>query len=249
VTEKLGAHLTLFPASCIGGSVDVRGHERRPGDLPAFLRYARPYRRSSRASSLSLLATPLALSCLPWRWSSTCCRGRRGSAFLGPLLPALTASTERVLAFSCGLFVLVRLLSEAQGLSYTLLRAYTGERMVLDLRASLFRHAQRLSLGYHDRKGTADTNYRIQSDAGQIQQLAVDGLIPIVTAGLTLVGMVWVTARIDLLLAGIALGAVPALALVTWAYRRRLRERWRDVKSQESRALSVVQKRSPRFAS
>jgi ABC-type sugar transport system permease subunit len=33
----------------------------------------------------------------------------------------------------------------------------SGERMVLDLRASIFRHAQPLSLGYHDPKGTADS--------------------------------------------------------------------------------------------
>ncbi|HEX9188324.1 MAG TPA: ABC transporter ATP-binding protein [Vicinamibacteria bacterium] len=218
------------------------------GDLATFrrsLRYARPYAlHLAGLFLLSLLAAPLALLApLPLAMAVNTLSGQGAlPAFLAPLFPAaLTAPTERALVFACALFILVRLLAELQALAYTLLRAYVGERMVLDLRASLFRHAQRLSLAYHDRKGTADTNYRIQSDAGQIQQLTVDGVIPVLTATLTLAGMVSVTAKVDPLLAGIALGATPVLALVTWAYRRRLRERWREVKSQESRALSVVQ--------
>jgi ATP-binding cassette subfamily B protein len=226
----------------------VGASDRSQSSVPVFrrcLRYARPYApHVAGVFLLSVLAAPLALLApLPLAMVVNALSGAPAApAFLAPLIPGpLTASTERALASACVLFILVRLLSEAQGLSYMLLRAYTGERIVLDLRATIFRHAQRLSLGYHDRKGTADTNYRIQSDAGQIQQLAVDGLIPIVTAGLTLVGMVWVTTRIDGLLAAIALSVIPALTLVTRAYHRKYRERWRDVKHQESRALSVVQ--------
>ena len=218
------------------------------GDVAIFRRalgYARPYwLHLAGVFLLSLLATPLALLApLPLAMVVNVLSGEHAvPAFLAHLLPgSVTVSTERTVVFSSAFFILVRIVSEAQGLAYMLLREYAGERIVLDLRASLFRHAQRLSLGYHDRKGTADTNYRIQSDAGAIQRLAVDGFIPILTAGLTLVGMVCVTAKIDLLLAGIALLVIPALAIVTWAYRRRLRERWHDVKHQESRALSVVQ--------
>ena len=31
---------------------------------------------------------------------------------------------------------------------------------MLDFRGELFRHVQRLSLAYHDRRGTADSTYR-----------------------------------------------------------------------------------------
>jgi ATP-binding cassette subfamily B protein len=226
----------------------VTSSHHAKGDLAIFrrsLRYARPYGvHLAGVFVLSLLATPLALLApLPLAMVVNLLSGEEAvPAFLDPLVPGpLTASTERALVFSCALLALVRLLSEMQGLSLMMLRAYTGERMALDLRAHLFRHAQRLSLGYHDRKGTADTNYRIQSDADHIFQIAVDGLIPFFTAGLTLVGMVYVAARIDLLVAGIALAVIPALASVTWAYRRRLRERWLDVWHQQSRALAVVQ--------
>jgi ATP-binding cassette subfamily B protein len=42
-------------------------------------------------------------------------------------------------------------------------------------------------------------------------------------------------------LAAIALVITPALLFLTWAYRRRLRGRWREVKRLESSAMSVVQ--------
>src|SRR5206468_1568646 len=100
----------------------------------------------------------------------------------------------------------VALLSQLQELGSSLLRAYTGERLVLGFRAQLFRHAQRLSLSYHDAKGTSDSMYRIQYDAPSIQYIAIDGVIPFVSAGCTIAGMIYVTARIDWQLALIALG-------------------------------------------
>jgi ATP-binding cassette subfamily B protein len=126
-------------------------------------------------------------------------------------------------------------------LSKTLLRTYTAERLTLRFRALLFRQAQRLSLAYHDRKGTADANYRIQSDAGSVSTVAVDGVIPFVSAGVTFVAMLAIIANIELKLALIALVYGPVFVLLTWAYRRRLRARHREVKELESSALSVVQ--------
>jgi len=56
---------------------------------------------------------------------------------------------------------------------------------------------QRLSLQYHDSRGTADSLYRIQYDAPAIQNILVDGAIPFVTATITLSTMIVATARLD----------------------------------------------------
>src|SRR5665811_683287 len=86
---------------------------------------------------------------------------------------------------------------------------YTGEKLVLDFRARLFSHMQRLSVSYHDAKGSADSIYRIQSDAMALQYLTIDGFIPLVSATLTLTGMIWVTAWIDWQLALVAVAVSP----------------------------------------
>jgi ATP-binding cassette subfamily B protein len=83
--------------------------------------------------------------------------------------------------------------------------------------------------------------YRIQYDAPSIQYIAIDGVIPFVSAGCTVAGMIYVTARIDWQLALIALGVSPVLLLFSRVYRRRLRTQSREVKKLESSALAVVQ--------
>src|SRR5207249_9758482 len=103
------------------------------------------------------------------------------------------------------------LLSHLQGLASSALRTYTGENLVLAFRAQLFRHIQRLSLSYHDLRGTGDSVYRVQYDAPAIQWNLTAGIIPSITAGFMLTGMVYVTARIDWQLALVSLAVAPVL--------------------------------------
>jgi ATP-binding cassette subfamily B protein len=152
-----------------------------------------------------------------------------------------TAGGVAILPLFAAMVVLIAFFSHAQGLSSWLLRAYTGERLVLEFRSRLLRHAQRLSLAYHDTKGVTDTIYRIQYDAPAVQWVAIDGLPPLVTALFTFLGMLFVTARIDWQLAVVALLVSPLLYVLGRIYQRRLRAQWRDVKRLESSALSVVQ--------
>ncbi len=66
-----------------------------------------------------------------------------------------------------------------------------GNRMTLDMRARLFRRMQRLSIAYHDTKGTADSTYRVQNDAPWLRSLTIDVGIVLVTSLLTLAACVW----------------------------------------------------------
>jgi ATP-binding cassette subfamily B protein len=162
--------------------------------------------------------------------------------FLDALVPgSVTGSDTAVLLLAAGIVVAVVVLSQLQGLASSLLSTYTSEQLVLSFRAALFRHAQRLSLAYHDATGTSDSTYRIQTDAASLRYLTVDGIIPFVTAGCTLAGMIYLIVRIDWQLALVALAVAPVLFLISWAYRPRLRNQARAVKTLESSALSVVQ--------
>src|SRR5439155_17595721 len=109
-----------------------------------------------------------------------------------------------------------------------LLTTYAGERLLRGFRAQLFRHVQRLSFSYHDTKGTADSNYRIQYDAASLQRIAVDGVVPFITSVLTFASMIYVTTRINWRLALVALAVSPVLFLVSRTYRRRLRGQARE---------------------
>src|SRR5207245_448126 len=114
-----------------------------------------------------------------------------------------------ILFFALGLLLVVAILNQLQVLAEWLLQTYTGEKLVLDFRARLFHHVQRISLSYHDYRGTADSLYRIQNDAPAIQEIAIYGLIPLVTSAITLSAMIFVTARIDWQLALVAMTVAP----------------------------------------
>jgi ATP-binding cassette subfamily B protein len=210
-----------------------------------LLRQVRPYwPHLGGLFLLSLLSSPLALlTPLPLKIAVDSVIGsHRLPGFLEALLPsAVTRSHTALLAVIAGLFVAIALLSKLQELGSSLLSTYTGEKLVLSFRTRLFGHVQRLSLLYHDSKGTSDSTYRIQYDASCIQYIAVDGVIPFLTAAVTLVSMIYVTAQIDWQLALVALAVSPILFLVTRPYLHRLRRQWRDAKKLESSALSVVQ--------
>src|SRR5262249_13619959 len=162
--------------------------------------------------------------------------------FLTAIIPnSAQLSSTSILAIAVGMLVGVALLRHLQRLGNWLLQAYAGEGMVLDFRARLFSYAQRLSLAYHDSKGTADSAFGIQSDAQCVQSLTVDRIIPLVSTGFTRVGMIYVTAQIDIQLAIVAFCVSPMLFWLTRAFRRSMRTRWKDVKRLESLANSVVQ--------
>ena len=192
---------------------------------------------------LGLLAAPLTLLVpVPLKIAVDCVIGNAPlPAFLQPFVPAAFLHSRRsILVFAALLVVVTALLTQLQALLMTLLRTWTAERLVQGFRARLFQHVQRLSLLYHDAKGSSDAVYRIQTDAVSIQDIAIDGVIPAVTATVTLVGMFVVMMRLDWQLALVALGVTPIVFVLARIYRQRLRRRSREVKKLETEALGVV---------
>jgi ATP-binding cassette, subfamily B, bacterial len=217
------------------------------GDLLLYrrlLRQAAPYRlHIVGVFALSLLQAPLALLIpLPWKIAVDTVVGSEPlPGLLEALMPAAARSNGAVLVLAVGLVLAVALLNQLAAVGTWLLQTYTGEKLVLDFRARLFRHIQRLSLSYHDTQGTSDSTYRIQYDARSIEHILVTGSVSFVTECATLLGMIYVTAWIDWQLAAVALTVTPVLILITQAMRRRVRARWPEVKQHESSAMSVVQ--------
>lgn len=221
---------------------------RKHSDLALYgrlLREARPFwPHVGGLFALSMLAAPLTLlSPLPLKIVVDSILG----AYPLPrwLVAALPPGAERTgttaLLGVAGFVVILAFAKQLLDLAFSVLRSYTGERLVLSFRAKLFRHSQRLSLSYHDSVGTSDSTYRIQYDAPAIQWVTLDAFIPLLSSLITLVAMIVVMARIDGSLALVAMTVAPVLYFVSQAYSRRLKLRWREAKDLESATLSVVQ--------
>jgi len=191
--------------------------------------------------AVTMLATPLTLlTPVPLKIVAD---SVLGSHPLPPVLRGiLPANSDTALLIAASLlFVAIALLTQVQVLCATVLSTFAGERLMLDLRTRLFRHLQRLSVSYHDLKGTTDSTYRIQYDAMAVQQIAVTTIPAFVTSAFTVVSMLVVTAMIDWQLALVAIAISPVLVIVSMRYRRRLRLESLQVKRLESGAMSVAQ--------
>jgi ATP-binding cassette subfamily B protein len=166
-----------------------------------------------------------------------------GSQPLPAWLLRLHAFSVRSTALQASICVLLEIavLVSVQGLASWWLQTYTGEKLVWDFRARLLNHVQRLPLTFHDRYGATDSVYRIQHDAPAIQYVTIQGLVPLTTAGITLVAMIAVTAKIDFALALIALAITPVLFLLSLGCSRIVRQRSQKIKDLDSSALSVIQ--------
>jgi ATP-binding cassette subfamily B protein len=113
--------------------------------------------------------------------------------------------------------------------------------MVLDFRARLFRHVQRLSLLFHDTRGTADSLYRIQRDAPAIREVTLNSLVSVLSSTVMLVVMVYVIISIDWQLALVALTVSPFLFILARIYNQRMRPQYREAWRMDSAAIEVVQ--------
>jgi len=192
---------------------------------------------------LDLVATPLALlGPVPLKIAVDTVVG---SQPLPPLLRALLPDPEThskllLLGVAAGLLVFVAFLTHLQALGSYVLRTHTGEWLTLHFRALLFRHVQRLAFAFHDARGTADTIYRIQYDAPSVQWLTIHGAIPLLTSAITLLSMLYVTARLDWQLALVAMSIIPFLMAIPKIYDCRMRGQYTSVKELESSSLGIV---------
>jgi ATP-binding cassette, subfamily B, bacterial len=192
---------------------------------------------------LSVLAIPLSLLVpLPLKITVDSVIGSKAlPSWLAALLPAWAqASSTGNLSVAAGLLLGIAVLMSLQSLASWLLQTYTGEHLVHEFRGQLLWHTQRLSLAFHDRRGPSDTAYRIQYDAPAVQYIIIQGLLPIVSAVMSFVAMLVVTARIDWRLASIALVLSPVLYMLAQNSSRKVRNGYDEVRELDSSAMLVL---------
>jgi ATP-binding cassette subfamily B protein len=112
----------------------------------------------------------------------------------------------------------------------TYFTGWVGERALADLRMQLFRHLQRLSLGFYERNRTGAIVSRITNDVEALDQLVTDGISSLVQNTLVLGGTVVVLFLLDWRLALATLVVLPLMALATAWFRSRSNHAYRRVR-------------------
>ncbi len=112
----------------------------------------------------------------------------------------------------------------------TYLTGWVGERMLADLRNRLFRHLERLSMGFYERNRTGVIISRITNDVEALDQLVTDGVTSLVQNTLLLGGTAVVLFLLDWRLALATLTVLPLMGLATAWFRSRSNRAYRTVR-------------------
>src|SRR3989440_7057065 len=128
------------------------------------------------------------------------------------------------------LFVAAGIGTIATSSAQTYFTGWTGERILADLRNQLFRHLQRLSLGFYERNRAGVIISRLTNDVEALDQLVTDGVTSLVQNTLTLVGTAIILFFLDWRLALATLSVLPAMTVATAIFRSRSSRAYRAVR-------------------
>ncbi|MFI6101765.1 ABC transporter ATP-binding protein [Lentzea sp. NPDC051213] len=105
-----------------------------------------------------------------------------------------------------------------------------GQDLLLDLRGRIFRHSQRLSVGFHESYTSGKVIARLTSDVDALQDLLEEGLDSLFNAALSVAGIAVVLIWLDAPLAMVVVaGFLPAYFIWRW-FRRRSMEAYRGTR-------------------
>ena len=111
------------------------------------------------------------------------------------------------------------------------LLSWVGQQVLQSLRAQLFRHLQKLSLGYHDTHIVGVTISRVIGDVAVINDLLSQGLITLLGDVVVLVGIVAVMLSMSTELALYTFSVLPLMIFATWLFARHAQVAFRDTRA------------------
>ncbi|MEY6432460.1 ABC transporter ATP-binding protein [Thioalkalicoccus limnaeus] len=118
--------------------------------------------------------------------------------------------------------------------------ALVGNKVLTEVREDLYRHLQRLSLGFHHKAKTGDLTIRIIGDIGMLKETTVTAILPLLANVLVLGGMVGIMLWLNWQLALIALLPMPLLWLTSVKVGRRIQEVSRKQRQREGAMASTA---------
>jgi ABC-type multidrug transport system fused ATPase/permease subunit len=197
-----GSHLSMQR----GAEVDDWSWRRTARRISTLARLAAPYKLRTTLAVVSLLAATAASLAPPYLAKLALDDGVR-------------AQDYRRLVEIVVVFVAAGVLSWVTSSAQTYFTGWTGERILADLRNTLFHHLQRLSLGFYERNRAGVLISRLTNDVEALDQLVTDGVTSLVQNTLVLVGSGVILFALDWKLALATLAVLPFMAIATALFR------------------------------
>jgi ATP-binding cassette subfamily B protein len=207
--------------------------------VPRLFVYLRPYRRLVAVSVVLTAAGAGIALAAPWplAFMVDSVLGQKGAP--GIVESVIGTDTYTLLVFGALLGLVVTILAGALSVLAEFVNTKLEQRLMLDFRSDLFRHAQRLSLGYHDQTSTGQLMSQINYESEAAGTLLMS-ILPLAQSALTLIGMFVVAFTIDPIIALLSLTVVPFVYYSVGFYSARIVPRLQYVRGLEWEAFSII---------
>jgi ATP-binding cassette, subfamily B, multidrug efflux pump len=123
----------------------------------------------------------------------------------------------------------------------TYLMQWTGQKVMFDMRSQIFRHLQRMHVGFFDTNPVGRLVTRLTGDVDALNEMFTSGVFSIFEDVFVLAGIVFIMLRMNWWLALIAFAVLPFILLVTRMFRKHVRESYRRVRHAIARINSYTQ--------
>jgi ATP-binding cassette subfamily B protein len=125
-----------------------------------------------------------------------------------------------------GLLLVSAVIEFVQGIQMNLI----GQRAMLQLRAEIYRHLQRVPIAFYDRHPVGRLMTRLTNDVEVLNQMFTQGVVAIFGDVFTLIGITVVLLMLNWRLALVSFAIVPFIVLVSVQFRRRVRRAFHDIR-------------------
>ena len=125
------------------------------------------------------------------------------------------------------------------GQSY--LMAYIGQRVIIDIRANVYTHLQRLSLAYFERKKTGTIMSYATNDVAAVQGALAESVVEIATEATILIGSIVAMFLIHVKLSILTLVTVPIIAFAINIFGSKLRKASTNIQERLADITAILQ--------
>jgi ATP-binding cassette subfamily B protein len=158
-----------------------------------------------------------------------------------PLARLLPADPYRGISILAALYLGALLAAYLFAFVQTYLMQWMGQKIMFDLRRDIFRHMQRMHIGFFDVNAVGRLVTRLTSDVDAVNDMFTDGILAIVNDFFMLTVMAAVMLSINWWLALLAFAVLPLILIVTRLFRDHVRESYRRVRAAIARINSFTQ--------
>ncbi len=137
----------------------------------------------------------------------------------------------------------VGLLFFAFGLEYlqTYYMQWTGQLVMFDLRSEIFRHLQRIHVGFYDKNPVGRLVTRVTTDVDALNEMFTSGVVAIFEDIFVLIGIIAIMLSMNWKLALITFAVLPLIGYATKRFRDSVRDSYRRIREAIARINAYLQ--------